>query len=79
MNDLTLDEYPPDDVQLQAFAYRYLNWAASIGAFFKTVDNWKRRHATRRRAEAVSTRVLRDIGISEAQRFIEVNKHFWEQ
>lgn len=78
MKEITLDEYPPDDVQLQAFAYRFLNLAAGITRFIKTIDNLNRRHRTRRRAEAVGARVLRDIGISEAQRFIEVNKSFWE-
>jgi uncharacterized protein YjiS (DUF1127 family) len=27
----------------------------------------------------VEARILRDVGISEGQRFIEVNKPFWEQ
>ncbi len=79
MKEITLDEYPPDDVQLQPFAYRHLNLAARIAGFIKTIDNMNRRHAVRRQFEATNARVLKDIGISEAQRFIEVNKTFWEK
>ena len=43
-----------------------------------TVDTWNRRHRTRRQFADVEYRILRDVGVSEADRFIEVNKPFWE-
>ena len=43
----------------------------------ETVDTWVRRHQTRRQFAGVDARILRDCGISEADRFIEVNKPFW--
>jgi uncharacterized protein YjiS (DUF1127 family) len=45
----------------------------------KTIENWERRHRTRRDLAAAPDRILRDIGITEADRFIEINKHFWEK
>ena len=44
----------------------------------ETVDIWIRRHRTRRQFAEVDACILRDCGISEAERFIEINKHFWE-
>ena len=46
--------------------------------FSETIDTWNRRHRTRQQFAKVESRVLRDIGVSEADRFIEVNKPFWE-
>ena len=40
-------------------------------------DHCPQRH-TRRQLAAADYRILQDIGISEAERDIEVNKYFWE-
>ena len=45
----------------------------------ETVDIWIRRHRTRRHFAEVDARILKDCGISEAERFIEINKNFWEK
>ena len=42
------------------------------------VSTWNRRHKTRRQFASVEHRILRDVGISAADRFIEINKPFWE-
>ncbi|MGD2173676.1 MAG: hypothetical protein PVI79_11370 [Gammaproteobacteria bacterium] len=42
------------------------------------VDVWKLRYRERRQFAEVDARILRDCGISESARFIEVNKPFWE-
>ena len=39
---------------------------------------WRLRHKTRRQLAATESHFLQDVGISESQRFIEVNKSFWE-
>ena len=44
----------------------------------ETVNTWNRRHKTRRQLARVEYHVLRDVGISQADRFIEINKPFWE-
>ena len=44
----------------------------------ETIHTWNQRHKTRRQFAEVEARILRDVGISEAQRFIEINKPFWE-
>ena len=49
-----------------------------INRLVDTVDTWKRRHRERQQFANVDARVLQDCGISESQRFIEVNKPFWE-
>jgi uncharacterized protein YjiS (DUF1127 family) len=75
MNETTLNEYPPD-LLFEALAPRGMAWTTR---FIKTVDNWNRRYRRRRQFAAAEARVLNDIGISQASRFIEVNKPFWEQ
>ena len=42
------------------------------------VTTWKLRHKTRNQLAYATPDVLRDVGISESQRFIEINKSFWE-
>ena len=39
---------------------------------------WKQRRQTRRILASVDAHSLDDIGITEAQRQVEVNKFFWE-
>ena len=46
---------------------------------FMAVETWRRRHKASMQFARIESRVLRDLGISEAQRFIEVNKPFWEK
>lgn len=43
------------------------------------VETWRRRHKASMQGARLESRVLRDLGITEAQRFIEVNKPFWEK
>lgn len=56
-------------------ALRLVEWMNRLGDTFNT---WNRRYHTRRQFARVDPRILRDCGISEAARFIEVNKPFWE-
>jgi uncharacterized protein YjiS (DUF1127 family) len=56
-------------------ALRLVEWMNRIDAIVKT---WHRRYRTRRQFASVDPRILEDCGISEATRFIEVNKPFWE-
>lgn len=50
-----------------------------LARFTRTMETWRRRERSRRDLAAADFRILRDIGISEADRFIECNKHFWEE
>jgi len=43
-----------------------------------TLATWKLRHKTRQQLARTDPEYLRDVGISEAQRFVEVNKPFWK-
>jgi len=43
------------------------------------IDTWRQRHKASMQGARVESRILRDLGITEAQRFIEVNKPFWEK
>jgi uncharacterized protein YjiS (DUF1127 family) len=45
----------------------------------RVIETWRRRHKSSMQGARVESRILRDLGISEAQRFIEVNKPFWEK
>ena len=46
---------------------------------FMALETWRLRHKESMQFARIESRVLRDLGISEAQRFIEVNKPFWEK
>lgn len=56
-----------------------LSVARSLTRLARAVDTWRRRHKSSMQCARIDTRVLRDLGISDAQRFIEVNKPFWER
>jgi uncharacterized protein YjiS (DUF1127 family) len=45
----------------------------------QALETWRRRHKASMQLARVESRLLRDLGISDAQRFIEVNKPFWEK
>jgi uncharacterized protein YjiS (DUF1127 family) len=47
-----------------------------FAAMVAAVENSRRRHQASEQLAHMETSVLRDIGISEAQRFLEVNKPF---
>ena len=53
--------------------------AARLKHLFAAVDTWRQRHRSSMQGARIDPRILRDLGISEAERFIEVNKPFWEQ
>jgi uncharacterized protein YjiS (DUF1127 family) len=44
----------------------------------KIIEIWRQREISRTSFYVLDPRILRDAGISEAQRFIEGNKPFWE-
>ena len=55
---------------------------ASIGRLTSTIEmleTWRLRQKSRAQFAGLDSRVLRDSGISEAHRFIESNKPFWEE
>jgi uncharacterized protein YjiS (DUF1127 family) len=58
--------------------FKVLTRIDSIANAFRTVETWKLRHKTRRQLAVTEARILKDVGITEAQRSIEVNKPFWE-
>jgi uncharacterized protein YjiS (DUF1127 family) len=45
----------------------------------QALETWRRRHKSSMQFARIESRLLRDLGISDAQRFIEVNKPFWEK
>lgn len=45
---------------------------------FITLERWRRDHENSMKLARVEARVLQDIGVSEAQRFIALNKPFRE-
>lgn len=60
------------------YPLRASEWAERIARVVDTVEIWQRRHRTRQQLAMADTRILRDIGVSEADRAIECNKPFWE-
>ena len=75
MSNLTVTRFPTGtEARLDIFG-----WIDRVSRIVDTIDTWNRRHRTRRQFAAVEHRILRDVGISEADRFIEVNKPFWEE
>jgi uncharacterized protein YjiS (DUF1127 family) len=47
-----------------------------FAAMVAAVENSRRRHQASMQFAHTQARILRDVGISEAQRFLEVNKPF---
>ena len=52
--------------------------SSHLAGLLDLVATWKLRHKTRSQLAYATADVLRDVGISESQRLIEVNKSFWE-
>ncbi len=52
--------------------------SSRLAGLLDLVTTWKLRHETRNQLAHATPEVLRDVGISESQRFIEVNKSFWQ-
>jgi uncharacterized protein YjiS (DUF1127 family) len=52
--------------------------SSHLVGLFNLIATWKLRHKTRSQLAYATSDVLRDVGISESQRFSEINKSFWE-
>ena len=50
-----------------------------LSSIVMTLEAWRQRDANSMQLAHIDPRTLRDIGISESQRFIAVNKSFWEK
>ena len=44
----------------------------------QTLEAWRLRYKSSMEFSGIEAHMLQDIGISEAQRFIGVNKEFWQ-
>ena len=64
-----------DAAEARRRAKRRAEWVARIRGLAMT---WHQRYRTRQDFARVDARILEDCGISEAERFIEANKPFWE-
>ena len=49
-----------------------------IAWVYRVVNRWRHREISRAATSRLDANTLRDVGITEAQRFIEGNKPFWE-
>ncbi|MFC1681742.1 DUF1127 domain-containing protein [Pseudomonadota bacterium] len=56
-----------------------LAWIDRVAKILETLETWNQRHKTRQQLAKLDDRMLKDIGISDAQRFIESKKRFWEK
>ena len=50
-----------------------------LSSIVMALEAWRQRDANRTQLAHTDPRTLRDIGISESQQFIEVNKSLWEK
>lgn len=64
-----------DVAEARRRARRRAEWIARIRQLART---WHQRYRTRQEFARVDARILRDCGISEVERFVEINKPFWE-
>jgi uncharacterized protein YjiS (DUF1127 family) len=60
-------------------AFLRLETINPFARLFKTIDTWNQRLISRSQLALIDARYLKDVGISEADRFIEVNKPFSEK
>ncbi len=56
--------------------FAFVDYLSSI---VMTLEAWRQRDANSMQLAHIDPRTLRDIGISESQRFIAANKSFWER
>lgn len=74
MNQMTLNPLP----MVTGNRSHLLELFERLTRSVRTLDTWRQRHIKRMQFADIDNRILRDVGISEAQRFIAVNKPFWE-
>ena len=74
MKDVTSAVFAPGSggYQYSSITFKF------ISAVIDTLNEWRRRQRTRRQLAALNSHMLRDIGISSEQQFVESNKPFWE-
>ena len=65
MNDTAAVQFLPGKYA----RFRVQTWIDWMVSAFKTVETWKLRHKTRRQLSVADARILKDVGISEAQTF----------
>ena len=54
-----------------------LQFLAGIKNAFTVMTDWQKRHSERAHLMSLDTRLLADMGLTEAERQIEANKPFW--
>ncbi len=74
MTTMTLNQVPTE-TSPRNFVINSVDWLTQA---IRTLDSWRQRQKSRAQFAGIDMRTLRDSGISEAQRFIEGNKPFWE-
>jgi uncharacterized protein YjiS (DUF1127 family) len=57
---------------------KLLTRVTRVTRVIKIIGIWRQREISRASFYGLDSSVMRDVGISEAQRFIEGNKPFWE-
>ena len=55
---------------------RAIDFLHAIGVLAENLESWRRRQQMSMQLAHIDARTLRDAGISEARRFIEINKPF---
>lgn len=74
MNQMTLTQFSMDTSRRSHLQELFERLTGAI----KILETWRQRHKERMQFAAIEARILRDAGISQAQRFVAVNKPFWE-
>ena len=72
MNQLTVTPTRSPTVTRESLhLFAFVDYLSTIAM---TLETWRQRHQTSMQFSQVDPHTLQDVGISEAQRFIEVNK-----
>jgi len=74
MTTITLN-YLPRETVIRNIVLGSIGWLTRT---IKMLETWRLRQKSRAQFAGLDSRVLQDSGISEAHRFIESNKPFWE-
>ena len=79
MPDLAICSVATSTQGLWAGQDRRAGWLSGyLADLAGTLATWKLRHKTRQQLARTDPDFLSDVGISEAQRFVEANKPFWK-
>jgi uncharacterized protein YjiS (DUF1127 family) len=75
--NVSLARYSVTARDAQAPDRRHLGLRAALQQAMRVVGSWRQRARSRRRLLELDDHMLKDIGLTRGERFLEISKPFW--